>query len=858
VDVPRANGDIEGADAANQALAKKYPTHRRAKTAQLEAVQASMAKVISLTLSSRYETDSAVRAQMLAERERVYRTEVLAELDSNIGRLGADAEKNPEDDAKVFERDRWEHYRLMAMLRCAKLLPEGSPEAKATYEKIVELAQKFVDTRFKNFGLQYEAQLVLGQSLGALGRSQEAAEALELLVEVEPVSSPPYDDVMVRIIRLLRIQAVQGSAEAWNRAGRPEKAVDIFDSIAKVPQPHFPWRKDPEDPDVLPFAVSMEIEEAIARLAGGIRQQGVDKIRKLIDRFDAPAFRKGNPEAADAYLLEIAEGLARAVDAGVADLPAELYYRAAVGYKGQGRYDHAIRAATLALDAGSGVPGEEFWLAASLYEIGEAYDSIDLPEAAALAYQTLCLDSIAKKSAPRFDVLLPDAAQNWYALAEELAAGQPGPWQEIATLAEGVFSELSSGEAGITLRLQKAAEAEDRGQYDEARRLYLAIPRETEIDGRKKRVEAYYRARAGAVRAGFRKAVAEGRAAEGLPELIAEVGPLITEARTEKDAAGEAALRFELANAHWTEPKRDRAAALAALSPLLGEVAGQNPFREGGLLLWVTVLCWGNPENPADGPKPADAERVLTALKGEFAESASVAIALYEMVEANQAVGTTQALERAADLAIEYTRHPVAKFAEASPGVKLTIAKILVQGGEHEPARLILADAEKAAGDDPLLRTLIVLQYAEAGNATGRHREVLESLEPFIAEHQDEIVMGDLEEAPYLLFQRAMALVGLYEKDRKPETLVRAEKDLEGAVGILLQRRSSLIRTGQITPQFERDYWECYLQYLLVLQAQNRCEAVLGMIQGERIKKGGAFAPAALQASFDQLEKDCQ
>jgi len=859
VDIPRLQGDIDGADSANQALAKKYPAHRRAKAAQLEAVQASMAKVMVISRNAIYETDSSVRAQMTAERERIYKSEVLAELESNIARLEADVKKEPGNDAKVSERDRWEHYRLLAMQNYARLLPEGSAEAKSVLEKLAELAQRFVDLRDSNFGLQYEAQLIFGQTLGALGRSQEAAEALELLIEVEPLSPPPWDADMVRIFRLLRIQALQGSAEAWNRAGRSEKAVELFDSIAKVPQPHFPWHMEPEDPEVLPFVVSMDVEEAIARLSGGVRQQGIDKLRKLIQRFDAPAYRKGNPEAAEAFLLEVARGLARALDAGVADLPAELYHRAAVGYKAEGRYDDAIRAATLALDAGSGIPGDEYWLAASLYEIGEAYDSLDLPEAAALAYQTLSLDYLAKKSTPPFDTLLPDGSQNWYALAEELAEGEGGPWGEIVKVAEEVFGELSSGEAGITLRLQKAAEAEDRAQYDEARRLYLAIPRESEVDGRMKKVAAYFRARAGAARCAFRAAVAEGRAEEGLTALIAEVEPLIAEAHAEKDAAGEAALRFELANAHWTEPMRHRAPALAALAPLLGGVAGQNPFREGGLLLWVSVLAWGNPEDPTDGPRPAEAEPVLAALKAEFAESASLAIALYELVEANQAVGTPAALERAADLALEYTRHPVAQFADAGPGVKLTLARILVEGGEHEEARRILAEAERAAGDDPLLRTLIVNEYARAGNAAGRHQEVLESLDPFIGENETAVTTGEMEEGPNLLYQRAMALVGLYEKERKPELLVRAEGDLENAVGILLQRRSSLIRGGGLTPQFEGVYWGTYLQYLLVLRAQDRCEAVVGTIRGERIKKGGAaFAPPALQAKFDQLEKDCQ
>lgn len=859
VDVPRANGDIDGADAANQALAKKYPSHRRAKTAQLEAVYASMAKVHALTHSSRYETDSAARAQLIAERERIYRTEVLAELESNIAKLEADAKQDAGNEEKSFQRDRWEHYRLKAMQQYAKLLPEGSAEAKATYEKLVELALWFVDNRYQNFGFQYEAQLIYGQALGALGRSEEAAQALELLIEIEPITAPPFDPQLVQIIRLLRIQALQGSAEAWNRAGAPEKAAELFDRIEGVPQPHFPWHMDPEDPVLLPFVVSMDIEEGIARLCGGVRQEGVSRLRALIARFDSPAFRKGSPEAAETFLLEIAEGLARALDTGVADLSAELYYRAGLGFQGQGRYDDAIRAATLALDAGGGVPGEELWVASALYLIGECYDSVDIPEAAALAYQTLSLDFLGKKGAPRFDVLLPDAAQNWYALALELAEGQKGPWQEISGLAQTVFGELSRGEAGITLQLERALKSEERGQYEEARQVYLAIPRDTEVDGKPKRVEAYYRARASAARCAFRKAVAEGRAAEGLAAIVAEVEPLVAAARAEKDAAGEAALRFEVASAQWTEPVRDRDAALAALAPLLTEVTGKNPYREGCLLLWVSILSWGDVENPANGPRPAEAEPVLAAMKSDFSEGLSMVGAIYSLIEAYQGRGETKDLERAAELAIDYTRHPEAAFDAASPGVKLTLAGILIQGGKHREAQAILEKARQEAGDDPQLKILIVHKFAEAGNAAGSYKEVLEGLNAFIGENEDSITSGDIEEAPYLLYQRAIAEIGIYEKDRDAARLGRAEKDLENAVAILQQRRSSLIRTGKLTPEFERDYWNCFLQYLLVLKAQNRCEVVVGLIQGERIKKGGqAFAPPALQAKFDQLEKDCK
>ena len=49
------------------------------------------------------------------------------------------------------------------------------------------------------------------------------------------------------------------------------------------------------------------------------------------------------------------------------------------------------------------------------------------------------------------------------------------------------------------------------------------------------------------------------------------------------------------------------------------------------------------------------------------------------------------------------------------------------------------------------------------------------------------------------------------------------------------------------------------LQYLLVMKEQDRCEIVKKYIRAERVMKGNKpFAPPALQAQFDQLERDCQ
>jgi hypothetical protein len=333
--------------------------------------------------------------------------------------------------------------------------------------------------------------------------------------------------------------------------------------------------------------------------------------------------------------------------------------------------------------------------------------------------------------------------------------------------------------------------------------------------------------------------------------VVAELDALIAAAHEERDPAGEAALRYELSAAHWDDTVRDREKALAALQPVL---AGDetDPFREAALLQGVLILAWGNPKDPADAPRPAEAEPLLAELRTDFSANDSTRHALYAMVEAWQARAGDADLKRAAELALEYTKHPESKFADEEPAVMLTVGMILLDGGLSAEAKKIFGVARAKVGEDPLLQALLQVASARAGNASGEHRDVLEALNAYIAANEGDVMSGGLDEGPYLLSERAAAELGLFAKDKDPARLPRAESDLYGAAAILLQRRSA-------SPKIELDFWNCFLQYLLVLEAQDRCEAVLGLIEGERLKKGtAAFAPPGLQERFDKLERDCK
>ncbi len=858
VDIVRINGDIDTGLENSQNLAREFPKFHRSADSQLAVVQTSMTKVILSSLNAQYETDPAVRAQLIAERDRVFKTEVAGVLESSIQLVNADVDKNPDDEKKMAFRDRWEHYRLKAFQQYSELLPEGSDAAKLWGQKLIEAAEEFVSERFQNFAMQYEAQLILGKAYGRMGRSEDAADALELIIEFEPPVDPPYDEVQVRFTRWLRIQALQATLESLSLAGECEKAVEILDDL--VNHPDFPWHMNPEDPELLQFVVAMDIESGIARIGGGVRARGIEEIRTLIDRFDSEAFRRGDPEAAEAFLAETAVGLSQAVRLGAIDMPPEFLYRASVGFKRRGDFDNSIRAAQLALDAGGGVPGEEFWVASSLYEIGESFDSVGMKEAAVAAFQTLSTQYFDRKSDPQFELLLADASQNWFALSGDLAETQGGMWGAMLPHAQEVFAELSRGSSGITLQMQKAAELEGKGRYAQAREIYVSIPRTLEVNGSVERVEQYYRAMAGAGRCLFRAADAAGKAKTAVDAAVTELTGYLSKAKSDGDAAGQAALRFEIASIHADDDVNDRAKGIAILQPLITSVLGKNPYREGGLRLFTTLQITANPDDPADAARPQDAEPALAALKADFTEGFAYAVSLYDLSEAYGNVGTPDAARRAGELILLYMAHPVSKVDQASAGVLLGFAETLIAGGFHKEAAELLTKAKQNVGDNANLKIALVYLYAKAGNVAGKYAEVLASLEEFFAEYETDIIQGTFEEAPYILYQYALAHLGQMKKDRSPKHLEEAFGFLSKAVAIMKQRRSSLLRSGNpVPPRFEKEYWTIFYQWLLVLKEQDQCELVVKQIKTERIMSGhDTFAPPALQEQFNKLERDCQ
>jgi len=235
----------------------------------------------------------------------------------------------------------------------------------------------------------------------------------------------------------------------------------------------------------------------------------------------------------------------------------------------------------------------------------------------------------------------------------------------------------------------------------------------------------------------------------------------------------------------------------------------------------------------------------------------------YYLFEACHASGREEDRRRAGELVLEWIKLPGTQFDSMEPAVQLGLSAILIDGGYSAEAAEMLAVAQSAAesGQDQDLQISVSFYLAKAANAAGKYQDALRSLDSIMERYSDDTFNGGYPEAPFIFVQRAVAENGLYEKDRNSDRLTSMSEDLKSALGILDQRRQSLVFAGTSDAGFERDYWATWLQYLEVLKAQKMCERVVLLIQSRRLMAGGAdkpFATQDLQGRFDKLEKDCK
>lgn len=828
-----------------QRLAKKYPNHPLSQSAGLLDIKTKMLDVINKHGEALEQPDPALRKKLFAERDRIYQEEVVGPLNKSIEKVNEEVDAGAADAEAT--RDEWEHYRVLAARSYAQRMEPGTDGHKAAWEQCRDVASAFVADRFDNFARQCECQLIYAQALAALGEVEEAAGEFDLLVEITPPMDPPYAEAAINFILWLRIQAIEGTARAYNQIGQPTKAVEVFDRVRANQSPEFNLSTAGERPSLVSLALSMEIEEAIARAAGGDDDQGIRKFEELLAKWGAEG--QVDVTTASGNMIAIAQGLSRLLDTGAGNLPPLFYRHAGTGYQVRGKMKHAIKAWKVGLSVASPRQSEQALCAEMLNQIGQTYLLRGQIPEAAFAFATVM--EVYRSVASEKDRAL--ASQNAFATFSDLAV-RGKAWEEMAEVAQVWFSREGTGEAAQLLLLQQASELEAKGDYAGARRKYHQLIKE--IDG--KRNPHYVKGRAGGARCLFLKERAAGKAAEGAAAAIKELDLELSDAKSRSDADGQAILIYEKASILWDDEIKDREKALAALAPLGSEVASKTQARELGLNLWINILL-PDETTAAMGDELSQADAQFAVLRREFPQSIYLPDLCVSLMAAHGGVGAPENRKKAADYAEAFVTLPGANLKDMKPAGVLFFADALINGGKLAKAKEILLPVQERMGDsaDADLDVAVNLQLARVLVESGDADQALVKLRDLLKRHGTKIRSGELDEAPAVYSTKARAILKQYEKKRDAKLLKEAEEDLSACVGILETRRRSIRLSGnKVPPTLERAYWNGWVQLLELYKTQDRKPLVLKQIR--TFGDTGSTIPNDIQERLEQLRKECE
>ncbi|MEM7165083.1 MAG: hypothetical protein AAF581_06430 [Planctomycetota bacterium] len=823
-------------------LQRRCPSHPRAQAGTIELMKAALLKIIEKHQAAVLEGNASNRKALFAERDRMW-DELTQKLETGIVKANDRVKSSNEAEQQVQLRDTWEHYRVQASRVWARLMPQGSADSKASWEKVLAWATAFVDDRWQNFAMQCECQLWKSEALARLGKTEEAAEEFDLLVEMSPPSAPPFPEPVIYFLRWLRLQAITGTAQAWNGVGQMDQALKVFERVAANKDDPVELEKAIQDPKLVTFVIDANIEEAIARCAAADDDSGVELFLKLIAEHGE---RELAPGEVPPYRLKVARGAARLIDSGCGLLPAIIYEYAGIGHQVDGNYRAANFAFKRALRIAGLRDGREARAkcASLLDRIGQTYyQAGSLPQAAASFHAIHeAYRSFGGSGASDADrVIAARASQNAYSILGKLDGSsdtKTSAWEPLKQIAEGVMV------AHADLRVQKIVaekeglELEQKGDYRGARRVYQQIPRE---DKHGKLFPGYVDLAARSARALFLERKASGDAEGGLKDAVKELDALEADA---KAASSQTFVIFTAASLFWDETVRDPAKALERLERL--KTIRENDGREQALHLWITILI-----SEKNGDK---ADEIFAIMKSEFADSVFTLSLAVDLIQLHLELGSPADKKQAAELASFYIGHKDAGLDKMAPNSLLFFGKALVDGGKVAEAKSILERAEQqVTADDVSLSFAVKMLLAKVQLASGEYKECVALLKGLEAADPD-IAAGTVPDGHLVYQLRATARLELYKGSPKAELLEDAAKDTKKATG-LLQR---IALSPGAPAELVRSYWESEYSLLKIYKAQKEWERVIKTVKMFSGMGSLDKMPADLKANFERIQAECE
>lgn len=822
-------------------LQRRCPSHPRAQAGTLELIKAGMFKVIKQNEMARRLPRGSKRQEAFSTRDQMYR-DILGQLETGIVKANDRVKENEEDYDQIQLRDSWEHYRVQAGRIWANMMDEGSKERKEAWEQVYAWASHFVDERWVNFVLQCECQLFKSEALAELGKTEEAAEEYDLLVEMAPNVEPPYPDPIKAYLRELRLKAITGTARAWNRVGTPRKAFEVFERVASNPDPDVDLAGAIEDPNLVRFVVDAKVEEAIARCAAADDDSGIKLFLELIEEYGEKEIAPGEVSP---FRRNVVLGAARLLDIGCGLLPAIVYEYAGIGYQIEGRYREAAFAYKRALRSASRIDSKKArgQCAKLLDRIGQAYYHAGRPHEAMFTFHMIheAYRRFGGSSAPEEErVIAARASQNVYSILSKLSSDSDtklDAFDALRPIAEEVMVDHADLRLQAIVARKEGLEYEEKGDYKSARRVYQSIPREDK-DG--KLFPPYVELQSLAARALFKDKAADGKTEEGVNAAVKELEALEGDA---KAAKVQTYLVFTYAEIYWTDGVRDVEKALQQLARL--RTIDETADREQALSLWLQILIAEK--------RGKEADEVFAMLKKDFPKSQFILALSADLIELHLGLGAAENKAKAGEYAAFYTSHKDSGLDKMAPASLLFFGTALVDGGKVAEAKAILEKAEaKVTEDQKNLNFAVKMLLAKVQLKSGDYKECIELLQS-LEKADPEIREGDVPDAHVVYQLRAQARLELYKESPKASLLEGALKDTRVATG-LLQRL-----VGPNAPaETVRAYWESELGILKIWKVQKEWENVIKTVRSFSSMGALDNMPADLKEQFEAIRAECE
>lgn len=826
VDILKLQGEVEKSLELAETLKKRYPRHSRSSLADLGQIGRIMGEVSQAF--DRATTDPENAEEHRQKGIEIFNKQVEPALDSLVKDLNDKVDQQQALYSKTLERrpdapppeelgtlranrDNVELVRISLLRVYADVLrsfPSLDETRVAILKKGLDYASRYVQERANNRLLQWQAQLQKGRYEIELEMFTQAYEDISILIGIRPPiprgSTPPPD--LVDYIKKLHIEAVLYAAQAANRAGLHEEAVDaVLMGIIESTEGPYALSDSLRDPRLEPYHVLALLERAIGIAGNGDTTQGLALVQEIIDRYKSDT---GNPKAT-AFVNDARKGLGRIAEVTGATLTAEAYFEGGMGKFSEKRFGEATSLFLLALESTTESDRREV-LPKALVKIAEIQYILGNGAEAVMAFLEL------QKQVPvlgKEHPLIKKAANDALSIATNLARGNRSHagYGALERLADAFLTEVGGEGPPGAIEFAKAQEQELLGNLAQAAEIYGSIPEMH--DGKPEPL--YLRAQVKAIDCRVQLWLSNSKRQEeeavqtvrGYLEPLAEIARRAREKGQERPQVVSSWVTHQI-HQELGEPEK----SLEALAPFLDRYTDDTQYRPAALYYLL--------ESQIKLDRGAEAEKTYQILKRDFPDHLTSYYGALELTSYFRSIGEDG---KAADYILDYASHPRATEELKSLGNIMDIVDLLIEADRIDLAKKWLTEAEgMVSGDATEAGKRVFYRRAKMAFQEKNYGQVVKSLKDYL----DKFGEPPASEAdgPYILQLYGEALLRQGASDKNASSRVRTLKNaLRYLLKAIIAVRDRRSLEGSEGTKATRDYWvwsyQVMVTYKLLAQA---------------------------------------